>query len=57
MPGKELDQHGFRIGFWKGKRDNKEFVPLTNFILRFMKFITAPEQLLDYAGFIVEVSQ
>ncbi len=55
--GKDLDQHDLKIGYWKGKGENKLFVPLTNFVIKFEKFITTPDQLPDYAGFIVEVVQ
>ena len=48
---KELVQYDSRMGYWKGKGESKRFVPLTNFAMKFIKFVHSPEQLPDYAGF------
>ena len=50
-------QYDSRMGYWKGKGESKRFVPLTNFAMKFIKFVRSPEQLPDYAGFIVKVTQ
>ena len=52
-----LKQHDNKIGYWTGKGDQREFVPLANFGVRILRFVTAPAQLPDYKGFIVEVTQ
>ena len=54
--GKELVQYDSHMGYWKGKGESKRFVPLTNFAM-FIKFVRSSEQLPDYAGFIVKVTQ
>jgi len=54
---KELCTYKSRIGFWKGSGEAKKFFPLTNFSLKFIKFVKAPEQLPNYAGFMVKVTQ
>lgn len=54
---KLLCTHRARIGFWRGAGEAKAFVPLTNFTLKFTKFIRAPVQLPSYAGFMVKVTQ
>ena len=54
---KEIVKYDHSFGYWKGKANNKRFVPLTNFAMKFLKFVKAPDQLPDYAGFIVEVLQ
>ena len=55
--GKELVQYDSRMGHWKGKGESRKFIPLTNFAMKFTKFVRSPEQLPDYAGFIVKVTQ
>ena len=50
-------QYDSRMGYWKGKGESKRFVPLTNFAMKFIKFVRSPEQLPDYAGFVVKVTQ
>lgn len=55
--GKELCTHKSSIGFWKGSGEAKQFIPLTNFSMKFTKFVKAPAQLPDYAGFLVRVTQ
>ena len=55
--GKDLVQYDSRMGYWKGKGESRRFVPLTNFAMKFTKFVRSPEQLPDYAGFIVKVTQ
>lgn len=54
---KELVTYKSRIGYWKGQGEAKRFFPLTNFALKFTKFIKAPEQLPNFAGFLVKVTQ
>jgi len=54
MPKKELVEFESRMGYWKGKGDSKRFVPLTNFAMKFLKFVKASDMLPDYAGFIVK---
>lgn len=54
---KELCTYKHRIGYWKGSGEAKQFQPLTNFALKFKKFVKAPEQLPNYAGFMVKVIQ
>ena len=49
-------QYDSRMGYWKGKGESRRFVPLTNFEMKFTKFVRSPEQLPDYAGFIVKVT-
>ena len=55
--GKDLCTQGSRIGFWRGKGEAKKFNPLTNFSMKFVKFIKAPEKLPNFAGFMVKVTQ
>ena len=55
--GKDLVQYDSRMGYWRGKGESRRFVPLTNFEMKFTKFVRSPEQLPDYAGFIVKVTQ
>ena len=50
-------QYRNKIGFWTGKGERREFVPLTNFGIRLLKFVKAPAELPDYKGFVVEVTQ
>ena len=50
-------QYEHKIGCWKGKAENRRFVTLGNFGVRLLKFVQAPEQLPDYIGFVVQVSQ
>lgn len=52
-----VEQFGNQIGYWTGKGENREFIPLTNFGIRVLKFIEAPAELPDYKGFLVEVTQ
>ena len=52
-----MEQFGNQIGYWTGKGENREFIPLTNFGIRVLKFIEAPAELPDYKGFLVEVTQ
>ena len=52
-----VEQFGNKIGYWSGKGASGEFVALTNFGIRILKFIEAPAQLPDYKGFLVEVTQ
>lgn len=54
---KKLVQYEHKIGYWKGKAENRHFVTLGNFGVRLLKFVQAPEQLPDYIGFVVQVSQ
>ena len=54
---KEIVKYNHSFGYRKGKANNKRFAPLTNFAMKFLKFVKAPDQLPDYAGFIVEVLQ
>ena len=46
-----LKQHDNKIGYWTGKGDQREFVPLANFGVRILRFVTAPAQLPDYKGY------
>ena len=52
-----IEQFGNKIGYWSGKRESREFIALTNFGVRILKFIEAPVQLPEYKGFLVEVTQ
>ena len=52
-----VEQFGNKIGYWSGKGESREFIALTNFGVRILKFIEAPSQLPDYKGFLVEVTQ
>lgn len=54
---KELCTYKYRIGYWRGSGEAKQFTALTNFTFSFTKFVKAPEQLPNYAGFIVSVKQ
>jgi hypothetical protein len=49
-----VEQFGNKIGYWSGKGESREFIALTNFGVRILKFIEAPP---DYKGFLVEVTQ
>jgi len=53
----KLVQYEHKIGYWKGKAENRHFVTLGNFGVRLLKFVQAPEQLPDYIGSVVQVSQ
>lgn len=53
----KLVQYKHKIGYWKGKAENRHFVTLGNLGVRLLKFVQAPEQLPDYIGFVVQVSQ
>ena len=39
---------------WSGKGESGEFIALTNFGVRILKFIEALAQLPDYKGFLVD---
>ena len=52
-----VKQYGNKIGYWSGKGENREFIALTNFGVRILKFVEAPAQLPDYKGFLVGVTQ
>lgn len=54
---KKITQHEHKIGYWKGRDESREFVTLGNFGLQLLKFVQASEQLPDYMGFLVRVSQ
>ena len=54
---KKLVQYEHKIGYWKGKAENRHFVTLGNFGVRLLKFVQALEQLPNYTGFVVQVSQ
>ena len=54
----KLEQLENKIGYWAGKGVGRgEFVQLTNFGLRLLKFVEAPAELLKYSGYLVEVTQ
>ena len=52
-----VEQVGNKLGHWSGRGESREFIALTNFGVRVLKFIEAPTQLPDYKGFLVEVTQ
>ena len=55
---RKVEQVGSKIGYWtKRGGAHGEFIELTNFGLRMLKFVQAPADLPEYSGFIVEVTQ
>ena len=56
---RKVEQVENKIGYWTSKRagHDGEFVELTNFGLRMLKFVQAPCEFPEYSGFVVEVTQ
>lgn len=55
MP-KKIVEYQYKVGYWsKGEEKRGKFVTLTNFCIRLLKYVQAPEQ--KDSGFVVEVTQ
>ena len=53
----KIVQENHSIGYWRGKQGNDNGRSLANFALKLRKHVTAPAELPQYSGFVVEVSQ
>lgn len=58
MSKHKLVEYNGKVGYWtKGGEHRGKFVSLTNFCLKLIKYVKAPESLAKESGFLVEVSQ
>lgn len=55
---KHIRQHDHEIGYWTGgKRDVGRFEALTNFGVKLLKHVVAPQELPSETCFVVRVTQ